>query len=57
MTVTAPGKAEQVGKGLQEAGFDVEQRVLEVDPNEIKEDEDSESGDSGSESDSDEDRT
>ncbi|KAG6877636.1 hypothetical protein C0993_005345 [Termitomyces sp. T159_Od127] len=56
VTVTAPGKAEQVGKGLQEAGFDVEQRVLEVDPNEIREDEDQESSGSESESDSDEER-
>ncbi|KAH0590626.1 hypothetical protein H2248_000757 [Termitomyces sp. 'cryptogamus'] len=44
VTVTAPGKAEQIGKGLQEAGFSVEQRVLEADPNEIGEDEDAESG-------------
>ncbi|KAG6888680.1 hypothetical protein C0995_006670 [Termitomyces sp. Mi166 len=55
VTVTAPGKAEQIGKGLQEAGFDVEQRVLEVDLNEIGADRELENeSDSESESDSDE---
>ncbi|KAG6845767.1 hypothetical protein H0H87_003821 [Tephrocybe sp. NHM501043] len=54
VTVTAPSKAEQVVEGLNAAGFDVEQRALEVDPDEVEEGEESESGsDSESESDSD----
>ncbi|KAG6911895.1 hypothetical protein DXG01_000142 [Tephrocybe rancida] len=52
VTVTAPSKADQIAEGLAEAGFEVERRVLEVDPDEAGEDEDSESG-SESECDSD----
>ncbi|KAG6829386.1 hypothetical protein H0H92_004654 [Tricholoma furcatifolium] len=55
VTVTAPSKAEQVSQGLKEAGFVVEQRALEVDPNEVEqEDSESEEGSEseGSESDS-----
>jgi Zn-dependent M16 (insulinase) family peptidase len=31
VSVTAPGKAEEISKGLKDAGFDVERRTLEVD--------------------------
>lgn len=51
VVVTAPARAEEIGKGLANAGFEVEQRTLEVDPDEMSEG-DSESGsESGSESD------
>lgn len=36
VVVTAPGKAEQVGDNLTKAGFEVTQRKLEVDPNELE---------------------
>lgn len=53
ISVTAPGKADEVSKGLKDAGFEVERRTLEVDPDEGGEDEDSdESGSSGSGSES-----
>jgi len=46
VSVTAPGKAQEISKGLKDAGFVVERRTLEVDH---------EDGDeSGSESESDE---
>jgi len=50
VVVTAPGKAEEIGDGLKAIGFDVEQRVLEVDPSEMEEDNEDESD--GSDSDS-----
>lgn len=46
IVVTAPSKAEEIEKSLKEVGFDVDRRMLEVDPNEVGED--------GSEYDSDE---
>ncbi|KAF8078531.1 Metalloenzyme, LuxS/M16 peptidase-like protein [Lyophyllum atratum] len=54
VTVTAPSKAEQIGEGLKAAGFDVEQRKLEIDPAELSEG--SEESDDESESDSDDER-
>ncbi|KAG6820112.1 hypothetical protein H0H93_005259 [Arthromyces matolae] len=57
VTVTAPGKAHEIGEGLQKVGFDVEQRVLEVDSDGLEADEEFESGSSSdSHSDSDEER-
>lgn len=50
VVVTAPGKAEEIGDGLKAIGFEVEQRVLEVDPSEMEEDNEDESD--GSDSDS-----
>lgn len=47
VSVTAPGKAHEVSKGLKDAGFVVERRTLEVDNGDESES-DSESG-SGSE--------
>ena len=46
VSVTAPGKAQEISKGLKDAGFIVERRTLEVDHEEGSE--------SGSESESDE---
>jgi len=46
VSVTAPGKAQEISKGLKDAGFVVERRTLEVDHEE--------GGESGSESESDE---
>ncbi len=43
MVVTSPAKASEIADGLKDAGFDVESRQLEVDPDEY----------SGSECDSD----
>ncbi|EDR15625.1 uncharacterized protein LACBIDRAFT_300739 [Laccaria bicolor S238N-H82] len=51
VVVTAPSKSEEIGEGLKEAGFEVTQRVMEVDPEELEDgEEDSSSGtsDSGS---------
>jgi hypothetical protein len=54
VAVTAPSKAESIGTGLADAGFEIEMRTLEIDPSELEEG--SEDGsDSGSESDSDRD--
>lgn len=52
VSVTAPGKVEEVSKGLGDAGFEVERRTLEVEPGEEEEEEDSDedSDESGSES-------
>lgn len=52
VAVTAPSKAESIGKGLTEAGFEVEMRTLEIDPSEL-EDGSKDGSDSGSESNSD----
>jgi len=49
VVVTAPSKADQIGKSLETAGFEVDKRTLEVDPSEL---EGSES-ESGSESEKD----
>lgn len=46
VSVTAPGKAQEISKGLKDAGFVVERRTLEVDQEE--------GSGSGSESESDE---
>ena len=35
--VTAPSKAESIAKSLQAEGFEVTQRVLEIDPSELEE--------------------
>ncbi|KAG5654101.1 hypothetical protein H0H81_007515 [Sphagnurus paluster] len=43
VAVTAPSKAEEITKGLQAVGFDVEQKSLEVDPTELEEGSESES--------------
>lgn len=37
VVVTAPAKAESIAKSLENQGFDVTQRTLEVDPNELEE--------------------
>lgn len=43
VVVTSPSKAEEIGKDLSSKGFDVEQRTLDLGP-----DEDSEGSESGS---------
>ncbi|KAF8807490.1 hypothetical protein BYT27DRAFT_7189561 [Phlegmacium glaucopus] len=50
VVVTAPAKAEEVGEGLKAIGFEVTQRVMEIDPTDM---EDSEGSETGSESSSD----
>ncbi|KIL70742.1 hypothetical protein M378DRAFT_6664 [Amanita muscaria Koide BX008] len=51
VVVTAPGKSEEIGKGLTQAGFDVTQRQLEIDPSELEDaDWTSESGSESNES-------
>ena len=52
VVVTAPSKAEAIGKSLQAEGFDVTQRVLEVDASELEEGSEEGESDSGSESES-----
>ena len=57
VSVTAPGKADEISHGLQEAGFEVERRTLKVEPEEMGGEESgsedgSESEESGSDSDS-----
>ena len=49
VAVTAPAKADEIGAGLEDIGFEVSQRAMEVDPFEIESSEDGES-DSGSSS-------
>jgi Zn-dependent M16 (insulinase) family peptidase len=50
--VTAPGKADEIAKGLTAEGFEVEKRTLQVDPEEMEDGEESGSDDeSGSEMD------
>jgi hypothetical protein len=49
--VTAPGKADDIAKGLSSHGFEVESRTLEVDPEEMEDG--SELGSDESETDSD----
>jgi hypothetical protein len=44
IAVTAPSKADSIGEGLTSAGFQVERRTLEIDPDEL------EGSESGSES-------
>jgi Zn-dependent M16 (insulinase) family peptidase len=51
VVVTAPAKAKDIGDGLSAIGFNVTQKVMEVDPDEMVEGEDTES-DSASSSDS-----
>jgi len=46
VSVTAPGKADEISKGLKDAGFVVEGRTLELEPDDGSEDE-SESGSEG----------
>jgi hypothetical protein len=48
VVVTAPGKAAETSERLSKAGFEVSERELEIDPNEM---EDSDWTESGSESD------
>jgi len=49
VVVTAPSKSEEIGEGLKEAGFEVSQRVMETDPEELEDGEDdSSSGNSDS---------
>jgi hypothetical protein len=48
VVVTAPGKAAETSKRLSTAGFEVSERELEIDPNEM---DDSDWTESGSESD------
>jgi len=53
VVVTAPAKAKEIGDALNDIGFDVTQRVMEIDPSEMVEDEDMDSeSDSGSSRDS-----
>lgn len=53
VAVTAPTKAESIGKGLADAGFEVEMRTLEIDPSELEElSEDGSGSGNGSESES-----
>ena len=49
VVVTAPAKADEIGAGLRNIGFEVSQRVMEIDPIEMENSEDSGS-DSGSSS-------
>jgi hypothetical protein len=49
VSVTAPGKADEISKGLEHAGFVVERRTLDVGPEEASDLEDE--SESGSESD------
>ena len=49
VVVTAPAKADEIGAGLRNIGFEVSQRVMEIDPIEMESSEDSGS-DSGSSS-------
>ncbi|KAH9064309.1 Metalloenzyme, LuxS/M16 peptidase-like protein [Lactarius vividus] len=49
VSVTAPGKADEISKGLKDAGFVVERRALELEPEDGSEHEDE--SESGSESD------
>jgi len=51
VVVTAPAKAKEIGDALNAIGFEVTQKVMEIDPSELSEDMDTES-DSGSSSDS-----
>lgn len=51
VVVTSPAKAEEIGKGLERAGFKVEQRTLEIDPDEMGESDSEGDSESGSESD------
>ena len=50
VVVTAPAKADEIGEGLKAIGFEVTQRVMEVDSTDT---ENSEDGETGSESSSD----
>jgi Zn-dependent M16 (insulinase) family peptidase len=47
VVVTAPAKADEIGAGLKDIGFEVTQRVMEVDPNEMKSSEDGETDNDG----------
>ena len=37
IVVTAPGKAEEIGEGLKGLGFEVTQKVMEIDDSELEE--------------------
>lgn len=49
VSVTSPGKADEISKGLKDVGFVVERRTLELEPEDGSEDE-SESGSEGNRS-------
>ena len=44
VVVTGPAKADEIGAGLKAVGFEVTQRVMEIDPIEMKSSEDGETG-------------
>jgi Zn-dependent M16 (insulinase) family peptidase len=51
VSVTAPGKADEISKGLEDAGFVVDRRTLELEPEHgIEHDDESESGSEGTRS-------
>ena len=51
VSVTAPGKADEISKGLKDAGFVVERRTLELEPEDgFDHDDESESGSEGAKS-------
>lgn len=51
VAVTSPAKTDAIAEGLTKAGFEVEQRTLEIDPSELEGSESSSESESGSESD------
>ncbi|KAF8640945.1 hypothetical protein AX17_000592 [Amanita inopinata Kibby_2008] len=50
VVVTAPSKAEHIGEGLTRAGFEVTQRQLEINPNELEDSDWTETGSEGDKS-------
>lgn len=44
VVVTAPAKADEIGEGLKAVGFEVTQRVMEIDPIDMEDSEDTETG-------------
>lgn len=51
VAVTSPTKTDAIAEGLTKAGFEVEQRTLEIDPSELEGSESGSEFESGSESD------
>lgn len=52
VVVTAPAKAKEIGDALNAIGFEVTQKVMEIDPSEMSEEDTDTESDSGSSSDS-----
>ena len=50
VVVTAPAKADEIGEGLKAVGFEVTQKVMEIDPTDVGMEEDVEESEIGSES-------